>query len=966
MAPLTVEPAALDGAGAAVISAGQGLGSVISTLTSALGGCSGMAGDDPAGAALGRSYNGSASKLLEAMATTRNGLCRLGDGVRMSAHNYSVAEAMSNLSGHGDPLPVPPLTGPVSAGSTPSAVGDGTGAPAGWGWVAPYIGMIWPNGDSAKLRAAAAAWLSAGTNFEVTEIQGAAGPMGTIGAQQIPEGPAITTAFGDAIRSAAGILQQCVSIATQLSAYATKIDAVHAAILDLLSRICDPMTGLKEVWEFLTDQDEDEIKKIANDIRTIVNNFTAQLKALCQQIATAVSEAETIIATMGRYAEKEWDQFLHHTEVGRALNQVGQFGKGVAEEAGGLIKDGWTYGAIRPFFDPKGSYDSWSQLIDGMAPLVGLGGDHAPGVAQAWKDLGKNAVHWDEWKTNPAEAAGKSTFDLASLFVPGGGEAAAAGKGARAAVDGAQAAAKAAPREAAATRALEDVPKSGAPAPEPHAPPHEKPPPPHDGPAPPHDGPAPPHEPPGGRPEPAPQPGRASEHHGPAESKAPSTGGPQAGGDPKPPVEPASPGHGPPPPQPPHPMWPGPSSEGPPPPAPPAEPQPWSATPSGEGPPPAAEPPQPAAATPSGEGPPPTGVPHEEVPTSPSGESHLPAAEEPHPPAALPSGEDHTPAEEAPQLVPAGSNSGHLPLSGEPLPASATSAHALASAGRYPAELAPKGADAPPLRPPAPSGRAENWPGAAQPHARPLTHNPEPGSGRPAEPPPPGRRHVGEPGGHSPETPPHSGDHGGSEADHDSGDAHLPSPRPKIPGTDFPYSPSDALDVLKHPGAEADRLMEGHVPPKVLDGYDPLAGRTPEQFAREFTTPGPKGEPRWDWEHQAPHNGFAGIPEESNHIPGGTRLDRIGPNGGAFMSPEGTPLLERGTPPGLAGQYHLFEGTGVPVPPDEDWVVLHGPAKEAFGQPGGGEQWVVVERESGEPVSVIELKRKGMIIEHGK
>ncbi|HZC51502.1 MAG TPA: hypothetical protein VE441_03270, partial [Mycobacterium sp.] len=90
MAPLAVDTAALDSAGAEVVTAGEGLGSVISTLTSALSGCAGMAGDDPAGAALGRSYDSSASKLVEAMVATRNGLCSLGDGVRMSAHNYSL------------------------------------------------------------------------------------------------------------------------------------------------------------------------------------------------------------------------------------------------------------------------------------------------------------------------------------------------------------------------------------------------------------------------------------------------------------------------------------------------------------------------------------------------------------------------------------------------------------------------------------------------------------------------------------------------------------------------------------------------------------------------------------------------------------------------------------------------------------------------------------------------------------
>jgi hypothetical protein len=185
MAPLAVDPAALDSAGAEVVTAGEGMGSVISTLTAALAGCAAMAGDDPVGAALGDSYDGSAAKLIEAMSATRNGLCSLADGVRMSAHNYSLVEAMSNVSGHGSPLPTPSVTGPILAGSPPSSVGTGDGAPPGWGWVAPYVGMIWPTGDSGKLRAAAAAWSAAGTQFALAEILGTGGPMGAIRAQQI-------------------------------------------------------------------------------------------------------------------------------------------------------------------------------------------------------------------------------------------------------------------------------------------------------------------------------------------------------------------------------------------------------------------------------------------------------------------------------------------------------------------------------------------------------------------------------------------------------------------------------------------------------------------------------------------------------------------------------------------------------------------------------------------------------------
>jgi hypothetical protein len=158
MAPLACDPTALERAGVAVLAAGVSLGSVVSALSAALASSAGMAGDDPVGAALGRKYDGAAAKLIDAMASTRNGLCSIGDGVRVSAHNYALVEAMSDVTGRAAGLPTPPVTAPLTVGAKPpSAVGAGSGAPAGWGWVAPYIGMIWPSGDSAKLRAAAAA-----------------------------------------------------------------------------------------------------------------------------------------------------------------------------------------------------------------------------------------------------------------------------------------------------------------------------------------------------------------------------------------------------------------------------------------------------------------------------------------------------------------------------------------------------------------------------------------------------------------------------------------------------------------------------------------------------------------------------------------------------------------------------------------------------------------------------------------
>lgn len=421
MAPLACDPTALDRAGATVVATGESLGSVISALTSALAGSSGMAGDDPVGATVGRAYNGAAAKVIEAMTSTRNGLCSIGDGVRMSAHNYAIAEAMSDVTGRAGGLPTPPVTGPLTVGaSPPSAVGAGSGAPAGWSWVAPYIGMIWPTGDSAKLRAAAAAWTTAGVNFMTTEIAAGGGTMAAIAAQQIPEVAAINKALADASGATSSVAQQCQTIAEQLTSYAAKIDKVHAAILDLLSRICDPLTGIKEVWDLLTDEDEDEIKRIADDIKTVVDNFAREAETLGGQIEAAMSAAETAAKDMAHWVDKEWDHFLHGTPVGRALNQVGQTFKGIGVEGWDLVKGFYDISQFHAVLDPAGYAKTMSGMAEGAGALVGLGPDGGPGVAEAWKALGKDVTHWDEWGKNPAEALGKSLFDVATLALPGG------------------------------------------------------------------------------------------------------------------------------------------------------------------------------------------------------------------------------------------------------------------------------------------------------------------------------------------------------------------------------------------------------------------------------------------------------------------------------------------------------------------------------------------------------------------
>lgn len=468
---------------------------MISGLTTALAGSAGMAGDDPVGAALGRTYNGAAAKVIEAMTSTRNGLCSIGDGVRMSAHNYAHAEAMSDVTGRAEGLPTPPVTAPLSAPShPPSAVGAGSSAPAGWSWVAPYIGMIWPTGDSAKLRAAAAAWTTAGVNFMTTEIAAGGGSMAAIAGQQIPEAAAINKALADASGATASVAQQCQTIAAQLNSYAAQIDKVHAAILDLLSRICDPMTGIKEVWDLLTDEDEDEIKRIADDIRTVVNNFAREAETLGGQIEATMSAAETAAKDMAHWADKEWDHFVALNKA--TLHRVGKILGGVGKEGWGVLKGLYSVSQVHAVLDPIGYGKELAGMAQGAAPLVGLGPDGGPGWQESWMALGKEVTHWDEWSKDPLDALGRTAFDVLTLPIPGG-PLSKLGKVSRAAAD-----------------ALKDVKKPGLPKTPAVKSPAESPP-------------AAPKPPGSGQPAPGPADGPLP--HSPTESKPPIGGTPHSG-----------------------------------------------------------------------------------------------------------------------------------------------------------------------------------------------------------------------------------------------------------------------------------------------------------------------------------------------------------------------------------------------------------------------------------------------------
>ncbi len=422
--PFRVDPVALDGAGKNVSGAVDGWGSALSALNAALSGTAGMGGQDPAGVVFARSYDDAATALLEAMVDVSNGAGRAADGIRASATNYSRAEVASNIDGKGGvPLPAAAPTPHVKAGSPPSAVGSDVGEPPGWFLVEPFVGMIWPDGDSGKCRAGGSAWSSVAAAFTAQQ-KGLSGAQATVAAQEIPEGPKIGAAFTN-IDSAVGVVaEHAATISKSLNDYAAKIDTAQNAVKDLLARLVNPMTGVRQVVDWVTGEDDDEIKKIAHDISVIVNQFKGEATALATLLTPIIAAVEMVVSTMKSLITMEIEHIggeIYDTAA-PIVNAAAAFGQAMIENPGQTVQmaaGGLAIGLGGGIAGLGGAVEvgTFGAATPVAVPVAAVGAGIAAAGAvvalpAAW-DLSKEAMN------NPATVMHARTKSNAGGFKPG-------------------------------------------------------------------------------------------------------------------------------------------------------------------------------------------------------------------------------------------------------------------------------------------------------------------------------------------------------------------------------------------------------------------------------------------------------------------------------------------------------------------------------------------------------------------
>ncbi|KMO69251.1 hypothetical protein [Mycolicibacterium obuense] len=457
-APITVDPVALAGMGAAVATDGVTVATAVHTLSAALSGAGALFGHDSAGLLFGQSYTQAGRSLLEAAGSAVNACRKVGFGVQMSAFNYGRANAASTVGGGETPVPQPSAPGAFTAPSMPPPMGSGIAAPLLWTVVESLVGDVWPDGNPAEMRAAAAAWRSFGASIGTT-AEPVTAVSAALAGQQIPEAGHMGDAAAQISSGLADIAAQAQELASHVEAFATNVEATQNAIRGLLHQlsISGVLDALGDI--FSGENPWQKVQEVADEIKTVLGNMKRQADASRTLFSQSMNALDSATTSLQSWATKEFVEVFGE-DVGTALSQ--DFKALTGLPAGGLKFLGVTAEGLQGLdpmrfaYDPQGAVDTWKSLADSTAMLTNpaLLAEKVISDPQGSLDAAKAMVDWEDVeKGDPFRALGYNAAQVGTMFLPGVGEAgpAASAASAEARVAGAEArAAGAGTRDAAA------------------------------------------------------------------------------------------------------------------------------------------------------------------------------------------------------------------------------------------------------------------------------------------------------------------------------------------------------------------------------------------------------------------------------------------------------------------------------------------------------------------------------------
>ncbi|MUL49071.1 DUF4237 domain-containing protein [Mycobacterium sp. CBMA360] len=275
-----------------------------------------------------------------------------------------------------------------------------------------------------------------------------------LGGFQIPEAPQMQKAANDISGGLTNINKQAEALAGQIDSFATTVENAQNAIRDLLHQL-SPSGILSTIGGMFEGHNPlDKIKQIANDIKTVLGNIKREADAMQHVFTQGMQNLDSLTDKLEKWANKEFVEVFGQ-EVGGALSTAftavvdldeGAF-KFVAQTANGLEQLDPT----RFIYDPEGAAKAWEGTAKGLGEIALAatpGGQvYLATNPEARKDvetLGKSMIDYDDFKNgHPLRGIAYNAAQVATLAIPGVGEAApavdAAGGAARVGAVGAEA-----------------------------------------------------------------------------------------------------------------------------------------------------------------------------------------------------------------------------------------------------------------------------------------------------------------------------------------------------------------------------------------------------------------------------------------------------------------------------------------------------------------------------------------------
>ncbi|MGH3773369.1 MAG: hypothetical protein ACRDRW_18575 [Pseudonocardiaceae bacterium] len=238
LASIDVSPADLYSVSKTFASGQDQLESILGTLSTALDGCAGMAGDDDTGHKFASKYDPVAAALINVLAAAVGSVGGMSTGLVTTANNYVQAEHHSTAGSKPYPVYFPPpfvLESVVCLAAPSSAVGPGSGGLPG------PLSKYWPNGHQDMLRRAADALRTASSDLQNlgNALHGAVNSITDSNSSASVDAMAefwslIWTDGQNTKAPLSAAHQACDQLAQFCEKYADAIDKAHSSIEDAL------------------------------------------------------------------------------------------------------------------------------------------------------------------------------------------------------------------------------------------------------------------------------------------------------------------------------------------------------------------------------------------------------------------------------------------------------------------------------------------------------------------------------------------------------------------------------------------------------------------------------------------------------------------------------------------------------------------------------------------------------------